>query len=157
MNKMSLRHQARESTVQFLFQMDFNRSEELPVELAAFWKHQGINNNRVISFAEQLIYGVEKNRDELDALISTCADNWRVDRMGAVDRNVLRMAAFEMVHCLDTPPVVIINEAVDVAKALSNVESGRFVNGILDQMLRKVNRPARTGMSPAGKADEKGE
>lgn len=145
---MSLRHKARESAVQFLFQMDFNQTDELPVELSEFWKHQGINNNKLISFAEQLIYGVEKNKSELEELISVCADNWRVDRMGAVDRNVLRVAAFEMVHCLDTPPVVIINEAVDVAKDLSNAESGRFVNGILDKMLQQVNRPARTGMKP---------
>jgi N utilization substance protein B len=79
------------------------------------------------------------------------AENWDLKRMGAVDRNVMRVALFEMLHRTDIPPVVSINEAVDLAKELSSDESGRFVNGILDRARRDISRPARAAavVSPA--------
>lgn len=135
---MSIRHTARERAAQFLFQMDFNPNQ--PAEaLQLFWDQQDEKpSNKVISFAEQIIYGVLRNKDEIDQRIMTCADNWELSRMGAVDRNVLRVAVYEMLYCSDIPPVVSINEAIDLVKDLSNPESGRFVNGVLDKLLRSI-------------------
>jgi N utilization substance protein B len=84
------------------------------------------------------------NRDEIDALMSKYADNWDVERMGAVDRNIIRLALYEMFFRDDIPPVVSINEAVDIAKAFCDRESGRFVNGILDRARKDTNRPPRS-------------
>lgn len=136
---MSLRHTARERAAQFLFQMDFNPNQ--PEEaLLLFWDQQEERpSNRVISFAEQIIYGVLRHKEEIDRRIMVCADNWELARMGAVDRNVLRVAVYEMLFCRDIPPVVSINEAIDLVKDLSNPESGRFVNGVLDKLLRSIS------------------
>lgn len=136
---MSIRHTARERAAQFLFQMDFN--PDRPTEaLKLFWEQQEEEkpSKKVISFAEQIVYGVLQNKDEIDRQIISCADNWELSRMGAVDRNVLRVAAYEMLYCSDIPPIVSINEAIDLVKDLSNPESGRFVNGVLDKLLRSI-------------------
>ena len=95
-------------------------------------------------FAEPLIRGVLEHRDDLDALMISHADNWDLNRMAVVDRNILRLAAYEMLHREDIPPVVSINEAVDIAKKFSTEESGRFVNGILDKICSELSRPTRT-------------
>ncbi len=139
---MSIRHEARERAAQFLFQMDFNK-EELPDALKVFWEQVEEGRKPVLSFAEQLIYGVDKNVHEIDEKILSCMDNWKLNRLGGVDRNVLRMATYEMLFCDDIPPVVSINEAVDVARDLSNLESSRFVNGVLDKIRKTIDRPAR--------------
>ena len=144
---MSIRHEAREKAAQFLYQHELN-PEELQEALPFFWVQMEESRTQVISFAEQLIYGVLEHKDEIDRKVKACADNWELKRMGIVDRNVMRLASFEMLYCVDIPPVVSINEAVDVAKDLSNAESGRFVNGILDRLRKSLNRPARTPMKP---------
>ena len=140
---MSVRHTARERAAQFLFQMDFNPKP--PEEaLPDFWEQQEHPASpKVISFAEQIVYGVLRNKEEIDRRIMTCADNWELSRMGAVDRNVLRVAVYEMLFCEDIPPVVSINEAIDLVKDLSNPESGRFVNGVLDKLLRSIPRGSK--------------
>ncbi len=137
---MSVRHTARERAAQFLFQMDFNPNP--PEEaLQVFWEQQEHPASpKIISFAEQIVYGVLRNKEEIDRRIMACADNWELGRMGAVDRNVLRVAVYEMLFCEDIPPVVSINEAIDLVKDLSNPESGRFVNGVLDKLLRSIPR-----------------
>ena len=135
---MSIRHTARERAAQFLFQTDFN-STPTAEALTLFWEQQEEPANpKIISFAEQIVYGVLRNKEEIDRRIMACADNWDLGRMGAVDRNVLRLAAYEMLYCSDIPPVVSINEAIDLVKDLSNPESGRFVNGVLDKLLRTI-------------------
>lgn len=138
---MSGRHEARTCAVQFLFQRDFN-SEELDAALADFWSERKAGP-KVRQFAEELIRGVESTRADIDARLQRYADNWDLKRMGAVDRNVMRVALFEMMQRSDIPPVVSINEAVDLAKELSSDESGRFVNGILDRARRDISRPSR--------------
>ncbi|MEM7392535.1 MAG: transcription antitermination factor NusB, partial [Verrucomicrobiota bacterium] len=102
---------------------------------------------KVRKFAEELIRGVESHRSEVDELIEKYADNWDIKRMGALDRNVIRLALYEMYHRPDIPPVVSINEAVDLAKEYSSRESGRFVNGILDEARKDVTRPSRSAVS----------
>jgi N utilization substance protein B len=94
-------------------------------------------------FAEPLIRGALDHRDEADALIKKHAQNWDLHRMAAVDRNILRLAIYEMLYRDDIPPVVSINEAVDIAKKFSTQDSGKFVNGILDKVKGELLRPAR--------------
>src|SRR6056297_3291857 len=147
---MRARHQARMLATQFLFQRDFNR-DDFEGALRMFW----INNEcseKVRDFAEELIRGVENHRKILDARLQEYTRNWQVDRMGAVDRNVMRVALYEMHHCLDIPPVVSINEAVDIAKEFSSVKSGHFVNGVLDRAKNDLERPLRIA-KPVNLAD----
>ena len=92
-------------------------------------------------FAEPLIRGTLEHRDEADALIKKHAKNWDLHRIAAVDRNILRLAIYEMLHRDDIPPVVSINEAVDIAKKFSTQDSGKFVNGILDKVKGELMRP----------------
>lgn len=96
-------------------------------------------------FSEPLIRGVLENRAAIDAEIQKYALNWDIRRMAAVDRNILRLAVYEMHHRQDIPPVVSINEAVDIAKRFSTQDSGKFVNGILDRIKGDLMRPARQG------------
>ena len=94
-------------------------------------------------FADRLIRGVVEHRGELDRRIMQFAQNWDLKRMAVVDRNVLRLAIYEMFFRDDIPPVVSINEAVDIAKKFSTEDSGKFVNGILDKIKGELMRPAR--------------
>lgn len=135
------RHEAREWAVQFLFQRDFNRSA-IEEALSDFWQDKR-PNAKSREFAEELVRGVEQHREELDRQLKKYAENWDVKRMGAVDRNVMRVALYEMMFRADIPPVVSINEAVEIAKDLSGIESGKFVNGILDRACKELDRPAR--------------
>ncbi len=145
---MSGRRTAREWAVQFLFQRDFNRDDLVPA-LEEFWKDKE-TDEKSKEFTEDLIRGVEAHVDELDKRIQQYAEHWDIKRMGAVDRNVMRVAFYEMLYRDDIPPVVSINEAVDIAKAYSSMESGRFVNGILDHACRDLKRPARSSKNVAG-------
>lgn len=160
------RREARERAVQFLFQHDLNPPENLEEALAHFWNSQRaavvaedkgrahwgqpvalppptIEEASVRLFAEPLIRGVIEHREALDAKIRQYAKNWDLQRMAVVDRNVMRLAIYEMEHRDDIPPVVSINEAVDIAKKFSTPESGKFVNGILDKVKGDLLRPAR--------------
>jgi len=139
--KSRARHESRVLAVQFLFQRDFNR-DEFSGALERFWDgHKGGPGVRL--FSDELIAGVEAHRETLDDRIRDLAENWDVHRMGAVDRAILRVALFEILYREDIPPIVSVNEAVELAKEFSGVESGRFVNGILDRSVREAARPAR--------------
>lgn len=147
---MATRRQIREWALQMLFQRDFNR---LPPETAwhYFWKDDAEDaDDKARKETEALVAGIEMQRKRLDTTITTYAQNWSMERMGVIDRNVLRLALYEMMFREDIPPVVSINEAVDLAKFYSNEESGRFVNGILDRACRDLTRPSRTAISPGG-------
>ncbi|MDZ4198358.1 MAG: transcription antitermination factor NusB [Kiritimatiellia bacterium] len=135
------RHEARILAVQFLFQRDFNRDEFAPAR-ERFWegRKSGPDTRR---FADELIDGVEDQRTGLDEKLAALAEHWDLRRMGAVDRAILRMGLFELLHRPDIPPVVTINEGVELAKEFSGAESGRFINGILDRAARGLDRPAR--------------
>jgi N utilization substance protein B len=93
-----------------------------------------LSDDRLITFTRALIDGVLANQPALDAMISELAENWRIDRMAAIDRNILRLGAFELLHCADVPRSVAINEALELAKRYSTAQSSRFVNGILDRV-----------------------
>jgi len=163
---MGMRREARERAVQFLFQYDLNRSEQLDQALEHFWESQRAaaiieekgdatwgqpvelppataHEVAVRVFAEPLIRGVLERQAEIDDRIKQYARNWDLHRMAVVDRNILRLAIYEMLHREDIPPVVSINEAVDIAKRFSTEDSGKFVNGILDRVKGDLMRPAR--------------
>jgi N utilization substance protein B len=164
--RMGKRREARERAVQFLFQSDLNPPENLDDALTRFWETQraaAIADEKDVAhwgqptnlppptaeeaemrlFAEPLIRGTIQHRDEADALIKKHAQNWDFHRIAAVDRNIMRLAIYEMLHREDIPPVVSINEAVDIAKKFSTQDSGKFVNGILDKIKGELMRPAR--------------
>lgn len=163
---MGKRREARERAVQFLFQHDLNPPEKLDEALEHFWNSQRTaviadekgdakwgqqvdlpppttEEAEVRLFADPLIRGALQYRDESDGRIQKHAQNWELHRIAAVDRNILRLAIYEMLHRDDIPPVVSINEAVDIAKKFSTHDSGKFVNGILDKVKNELMRPAR--------------
>jgi len=91
-------------------------------------------------FAEQLLYGVHAHRDELDGMIVAASEHWRLERMSIIDRNVLRIALYEMLYRAEIPPKVSVNEAIDLGKTFGSPDSGAFINGILDHLLPEVSR-----------------
>ena len=92
-------------------------------------------------FAQTLVNGAMEHREEVDALIRSQADNWRLERMPAVDRNILRLAIYEMLYEKDTPKLVVVDEAIELAKKFGSEQSGRFVNGLLDGLLKHHTFP----------------
>lgn len=148
----SLRREGREAAVQFLYSLDQNPAPD-PSSFDLFWSvHQAGPGAR--KFAEALVNGVVSRHREIDQRLVKALDNWALDRLEVVDRNVLRLAIYEMFFCLDTPPVVAINEAIEVARRLGTPDSPRFVNGVLDELKKQLTRPLRT---PAGSGPKKTE
>ncbi|MEA2562193.1 MAG: transcription antitermination protein NusB [Acidobacteriota bacterium] len=97
--------------------------------------------DEAFAFAQGLVTGTMDHREQVDALIREQADNWRLERMPPVDRNVLRLAVFEMLYETDTPKLVIVDEAIELAKKFGSEQSGRFVNGLLDGLLKQHTFP----------------
>jgi N utilization substance protein B len=139
---MGLRRDGREAAVQFLYQVDTHRPADLDKSLAEFWS-QNEEPKEVADFSSNLIRGALEKMPEIDAKIRTLADNWDFERLAVVDRNILRLAIYEMLFCPEIPPVVSINEAIEIAKKFSTAESGKFVNGLLDKVKQELLRPAR--------------
>ena len=159
------RREARERAVQFLFQYDLNPPENLDAALEHFWNSQRLAalvddtkatwgekfvlpppttaDAALRLFADPLIRGTVEHLAECDAVIVKHAKNWDLHRIAAVDRNVMRLAIYEMLHRDDIPPIVSINEAVDIAKKFSTEDSGKFVNGILDKVKGELMRASR--------------
>jgi transcription antitermination protein NusB len=134
----SSRSHCRELALQFLFQADYT-GQRVPEEVERFWSHfQG--KEKVPAYLVELVTGVGSHLDELDALIVRYSEHWRLERMTVVDRNLLRLAIFELVYQPEIPPKVVINEAVELAKKYGSEASGGFVNGILDQIREAVGR-----------------
>jgi N utilization substance protein B len=137
---------ARELAVQFLYQYDLSGGS-LEEALPLFWETQSEVSEDGRKFTEELVQGVVEHRVAIDERIAKYTDNWDLPRIAAVDRNILRLAMYEMMFRDDIPPVVSINEAVDIAKKFSTRESGAFVNGILDRLKTDLTRPSRTAAS----------
>lgn len=133
---MSTRRDAREWAVQMLFRLEMNPCDNEKLFEEFFEELEPSKKGR--DFAESLIKGVRDNRKEIDEIIVKYAKNWDIDRMAITDRNVIRIALYEMLYRDDIPPAVTINEAVDIAKYFNKTESGRFVNGILDTIRKDL-------------------
>ncbi len=135
---MGQRRRAREYALQMLFQLDL--AGGLPEEaFPQFWASQE-PDPEVRSFAERLVRGVAGAREALDEVIGGSTEHWRRDRMATVDRNVLRLAVWEMLSEPDTPPAVVIDEAIEIGKRFGSERSGAFVNGVLDGIRRRIER-----------------
>jgi N utilization substance protein B len=126
-------------------------------EVRRFLARRLLGDETLCQFTEGLIAGVKERQAALDALISEVAENWRLDRMAAIDRNILRLGAYEMLHCPEVPAKVAINEALELAKRYSTAQSSRFVNGILDRLLQNQSRsqaaPQASSSSPSLEQD----
>lgn len=129
--------------MQFLYARSINEDEDFALALETFI--EGLDEERdYYAFAEELITGAYENQDEIDGKIKELARNWEFDRIARIDLAILRMAIYELLYRKDIPPVVTINEAIDLSKNFSSAESRRFINGILDKLKGQLARPART-------------
>ena len=135
---MRKRTEAREYALQLLYKYDI--TAEPVTELNLFWVEDKEIAPPVNDFALQLVSGAIKHQEQIDKKISGFAANWELKRMAAVDRNVLRLGAFELLYLEDIPAKVSINEAVDLAKKYSGEEAGKFVNGILDSIKKDCGK-----------------
>lgn len=166
---MATRRQGREWALQMLFQADLNPGGDLDITIPKFWRQQWtcqveeaenqdpdavveesdkpvedrVAPPKIRQFTEVLVRGVMAHLPEIDAKLQSYTLNWPMHRMGSVERNVLRLAFYELMHCPDVPPAVVLNEAIDLAKYFSNADAGRFVNGVLDKLNKDLHGPKR--------------
>lgn len=135
---MRRRSKSRELALQILYIIDVTK--QTPQEtMEVFWQ-ENPEDEEIKAFSQELVNGTVSNIDRIDGLISKYAANWDIKRMATIDRNIMRMASFELLFKEDIPPKVTINEAVELAKRYGDVDSGKFVNGILDK-INKVEAP----------------
>jgi N utilization substance protein B len=132
---MTRRSRGREVALQVLYQLEQNTGMP-PEDVRRFLARRLLGDKPLCEFTEGLIAGITEHQPRLDELISQVAENWRMDRMAAIDRNILRLGAYEMLLRPEVPPKVAINEALELAKRYSTAQSSRFVNGILDRLLQ---------------------
>lgn len=135
---MRKRTKSREYALQILYQVDLTHADPQQV-LQDFWVYHPVAQE-VRDFAVRLAHGVVSHLEDIDRLIAAHANNWQIHRMAVVDRNILRLGVYELLHEADVPPKVCLNEAVELAKRFGDEESGRFVNGILDS-IHKTQAP----------------
>ncbi len=133
------RRRAREYALQILFQIDFKGKEVNKKDIEDFWSDKQESED-VKKFAEDLVRGTIKSLDDIDSKIEKVAENWVLKRMAAVDRNILRFAAYEILYRNDIPSAVTINEALEIAKKFSSSEAAPFINGILDRLAKEVGK-----------------
>jgi len=133
------RRKAREYALQILFELDIRKEKPSITVLKNFWAEHS-PDDEVRSFAEEVVKGTFKYLRKIDGAIEKCAENWSIDRMAAVDRNVLRMAVYEILYRMEIPSSVTINEAIEIARKFGTEESGSFVNGILDSVARTAGK-----------------
>lgn len=130
---MTRRSRGREVALQVLYQIEQNPGFSAD-EIQRFCGRRLLDDEPLVTFTRNLVAGVREHRAEIDEAIQRVAENWRLDRMAAIDRNILRLGAFEILFEADVPAKVAINEALELAKRYSTAQSSRFVNGILDKV-----------------------
>lgn len=174
---MITRRQGREWVLQLLVQFDLNPPDSVDAGIEAFWEQQaqleldalaeepgGVKKiftdshpqtqaslAEVRVFAEERVRGVWAERAVLDEKIEGFLRNWSLYRLGSVERNALRIGAWEILHCLDIPAPILVNEAIDLAKFFSETKSGKFVNGVLDNLAKNLRKPKAETFVPGGK------
>lgn len=142
---MGTRRKGREYALQTLYLVD---TGHMPIEEALTVKYAELEDKKALSFGKALATGTLKNQVDIDQRLVKYSDNWELNRMAALDRNILRLGSYELLHHLDTPVSVIIDEAVEIAKMYSTDDSGKFINGILDKI---KNEREKTTTSSNGK------
>lgn len=171
---MITRRQGREWALQLLVQFDLNPPASVDAAIEAFWEQQAqleldalaeepgsvkavftdpnpqtqASLAEVRAFAEERVRGVWAEREMLDQKIGGYLRNWSMYRLGSVERNALRIGAWEVIHCTDIPAPILVNEAIDLAKFFSETKSGKFVNGVMDKFAKDVRRPKAETFTP---------
>ena len=135
---MGRRRKSREFALQVLYQLNITQQDILTA-LTQFQEHF-LSDGKVDEFLKRIVSGVLEHCQELDRLIGQYSENWRLDRITMIDRNILRIALYELFYCEDIPPKVTINEAIDLGKKYGSEDSGSFINGILDRIQNEVVR-----------------
>ena len=142
------RRQAREATLQALYHIDTLDHWTMP-DIRQFFNHfyklsdSDLDSNANFNFSRSLIEGIIKDKDRIDRLITEAAENWTLERMGRIDRNLLRLSVYEIIFCPETPANVIINEALEISKRFSGEQALNFINGVLDKVLKASGLPGR--------------
>ena len=145
---MRSRTKARECALQVLYQVDIRRVGHEQI-LDEFWQgHAALAE--IKAFAHQLVAGTLEHLPTIDPLIAGYADNWELKRMAVIDRNILRLGVFELLHLDEVPPKVCINEAIELAKRFGDADSSKFINGILDA----VHKARARGQAPSASASD---
>jgi len=134
---MGARRKARELALQMLYQHDLSGNPPDTIIMTFEDLQKSKPNTR--EFATRVFKGTVDNLPKIDAMIVQQADNWRIERMAVVDRNIIRMSIYEFLHENDTPKLVIIDEAIEIAKRFGTQKSSQFINGILDGILKRYN------------------
>jgi transcription antitermination factor NusB len=135
---MRNRTKARECALKILYAIDIRKDP--PEECSGiFWESHSTIKGEVREFCDYIIDGVSRNKDSIDAVITKYATNWQIQRMPTIDRNILRLATFELLYGDNIPPKVSINEAIEMAKRYGDKDSSKFINGVLDK-INKVER-----------------
>jgi N utilization substance protein B len=133
---MGKRRSSRELTLKFLYQSEMNKGN-IEEQMKIFIERNS-SYGEVEDFMESLVKSIYKEMEEIDKIIQECSDNWILERMTVIDRNILRMGTCELLFDFLTPPKVVINEAIDIAKKYGNEDSPEFINGILDKIYKKI-------------------
>jgi N utilization substance protein B len=136
---MGKRRKAREVALQFLYQLDQHGADDPMPHEREFWERHPVDPS-TRDFAEGLVRGTKQQQAKIDELLALYAEHWDLDRMAVVDRNILRMAVYELLWQPEVPPKAVINEAIEISKKFGTTESSRFINGVLDRVLRE-HRP----------------
>ena len=144
---MRKRTLARDWALKILYQTDIT-SRPIDRTAEAFWANEETVDPEVAEFCKRLVFGVHEHLKDIDDKISHYATNWQLKRMAVIDRNVLRMGVFELKYASDIPPKVTINEAVELAKRYGDLESSKFVNGILDKIHKTEIAPQASEPTP---------
>ena len=134
---MGARRKARELALQMLFQHDL--SGNAPEMIVSTFEDLQKSKPNIREFAIKVFEGTVTNLEKIDEMIQVQADNWRLSRMAVVDRNIIRMSVYEFMHEHDTPKLVVIDEAIEIAKKFGTEKSSQFINGILDGILKRYN------------------
>jgi N utilization substance protein B len=134
---MGARRKARELALQMLFQHDLSGNS--PDTIVSTFEDLVKSKPNTRDFATKIFRGTIDNMPKIDDMIQQQADNWRLSRMAVVDRNIIRMSIYELLHETDTPKLVVIDEAIEIAKKFGTQKSSQFINGILDGILKRYN------------------
>jgi N utilization substance protein B len=141
---LTKRRKSREYALQFLYRIDFvamgQASDKLQLhrDFEEFWRPTGEEDPEVMRFAEELVSGTVDHLEEIDLQIEKAADKWKLTRMATIDRNIMRLAVYEILYRSDIPSAVSINEALEIAKKFSTIDSASFINGLLDRIAKEA-------------------
>ena len=139
---MRKRTQSRDCALKILYQSDIS-GKPRSVAFEEFWADQSSQSQEVVEFSRLLVLGVEKYCADIDKIITRYATNWELNRMAIIDKNILRLGVYELNYLDDIPSKVAINEAIELAKRYGDLESSKFINGVLDKIHKTETAPPK--------------